>query len=612
MTPISYEPITAAMGAGDWAVAELLCREQLPKQPEDGNLLLLLAISLQFMQRVDEAVSIYAHLTTLFPDSSLHWGNYATVLRENGDEEAAVHTYATAIRLDPLNISPLINLGLLLLRRQDYIEARKTLLLAHAIDADSPLVRIHAARACNTCKNFEQAEALLKPWRQWLPLDDALQLELSSLQLAMGDGESALTLLEELVRRTPENVLAKIQLVVAYERLNRIADAEVMLAQVTAQQSTLSVETSTEIAHLQAKLALRRGDLALARGLLERLDPRGPTDFAHHFARAEVYDKLGETELVMQTLRVAHAMQMADLAAVQPDGIDLLAQDSPVLPAAVARVSKEEYRTWQPVSAPDAAQSPVFIVGFPRSGTTLLEQMLDAHPGLQSMDENPFFNNLAEGLDDYEVRVPEDLPKFSQRDCDELRKRYLSMVCDTIPRHWNAQLVDKNPLNMLWLPLIHRLFPQAKFILALRHPCDVILSCYMQNFRASVLAAACSTLERLSIAYVSAMESWLHHVEVFKPDVMVLRYEELVNDFPQQAQRIVDFLDLVDATPLIAFDQHARNKGFIGTPSYTQVIQPVNKKGLNRWGRYRTEFEPLLPILEPMLRHWRYSSHPDN
>lgn len=610
MTTNSYDLIIAATSAGDWSTAEQLCRMRLEREAPDEILLLMQAISLQFLQRADEAVAVYARLTTLFPESSLHWGNYATALRESGATHEAEKAYAKSIRLDPGNVSPLINLGLLQLRTQKYVAARETLLKAHAIDAESPMVSIHAARACHTCRHFEQAQALLKPWRAWLPLDDALQLELGSLHLAMGEGKFALMLLEELGQRSPANAAVKIQLVVAYERLNRIAEAEAVLRGLSLQQDGLDAEVRVEMAHLTAKLALRRGDLKAARALLESLAPRSAGDFAHYFLLAEVYDKQGDTALVMQTLAVAHAMQMADLKAVLPDGVDLAAAGAPVLPAAVGRVSAEDYARWQPVIAPEAAQSPVFIVGFPRSGTTLLEQMLDAHPALQSMDENPFFNNLAELLDGYAARVPEDLPKFAQHDCDELRKRYLSMVCETIPRQWSAQLVDKNPLNMLWLPLIHRLFPQAKFILALRHPCDVVLSCYMQNFRASVLAAACSTLGRLATAYVAAMDSWLHHDKVFKPDVMVLRYEELVNDLPGQARRLGDFLGLADATPLTLFAEHARSKGFIGTPSYTQVIQPVNKKGLNRWERYRHEFEPVLPVLEPMLRHWGYPALP--
>jgi hypothetical protein len=96
-------------------------------------------------------------------------------------------------------------------------------------------------------------------------------------------------------------------------------------------------------------------------------------------------------------------------------------------------------------------------------------------------------------------------------------------------------------------------------------------------------------------------------VEVFKPHVMVSRYEQLVADPAAQTRRIGDFLGLDDASPLLGFDRHARAKGFIATPSYTQVIQPVNRKGLDRWVRYREALAPALPILAPMMKHWDYS-----
>jgi hypothetical protein len=204
------------------------------------------------------------------------------------------------------------------------------------------------------------------------------------------------------------------------------------------------------------------------------------------------------------------------------------------------------------------------------------------------------------------------LELLQQRDCDELRKLYLIMVSEKIPRRWDAQLVDKNPLNMLWVPLIYRLFPRAKFILAVRHPCDVILSCYMQNFRSSILGAACADLPRLASAYVGAMDYWLQNVSIFQPDVLVSRYEDLVEDFPGHTARIAQFLGLDDSTPMLRFDQHARDKGYIATPSYDQVIEPVNRKGMNRWTRYQQEFELVLPTLERMLRHWGYSNCSDD
>lgn len=600
----SSQPVLAALQQGRPVDAESLCRAALASRPDDTDLLFLLALALHQQHRVDEALEPYARLTAMVPQSSVHWGNYATALRDAGHPEDAAKAYATALRLSPDNVDQWINLGLLQLQQQEFVAARDSLLTAVELNPQSPVARIQAARACSICRDY-RADELIRPWRDWVPLDDPLQLDLADLHLVLGDANTAQILLEDLLSRTPQHLPATLLLAAVYERMNRIDAAQSLLDRIAATRPDLDAAATLEMAHQRAMLALRSGKPELARELLERAGPRNPADYAHYFVLAEVYDKLRTFGPAMQALEEAHARQMDELKIAVPYRF---APGAPILPAAVARVSADDYRRWPQLQAPDSDASPVFIVGFPRSGTTLLEQMLDAHPGLQSMDERPFFNILADQLSDHGINVPGDLDKLDQRDCDELRKGYLNLACSKIPRRWNAQLVDKNPLNMLWLPMIHRLFPRARFILALRHPCDVVLSNYMQNFRASVLAMACSSIPRLATAYVTAMECWLHHVQVLQPDVFVSRYEDLVADTEGQTRRIAAFLGIEDASPMLHFDRHARDKGYIATPSYAQVIQPVNRKGLNRWQRYREAMAPALPILQPMLEHWNYAA----
>lgn len=610
MTTEYTQLIRASMAASDPRGAEHLCRAYLLEHPGDEERLLLLALNLQQQGRHAEAAAEYAYLVQLYPNSSLHLCNYATALCATGSKVEAEAAYAASIECDPRNIEPKIQLGLLLLDRQEYLAARELLLDAFELDRELPRIRIHAARACNLSQDFQGATDLLKPWRTWLPLhDDALQLVLAQQLNLLSDTPESAALLEDLVGRNPSRSEYWMLLASLYERLNRVEDAEAVLQSVahTAAATTSTEELRNEFDHLKATLALRSGDAVAARTLLQGCGPRNAHDYAHYFDLARAHDKLGETDMVMQSLQTAHALQTAELKHASPEHFE---PDALALPATIPRISAESYARWAPLIAPDSRNSPVFIVGFPRSGTTLLEQMLDAHPGLQSMDENPFFNQLADKLRNHHAGILSNLDLLRQYDCDELRKRYLIMVSETIPRHWHAQLVDKNPLNMMWVPLIHRLFPEAKFILALRHPCDVILSCYMQNFRSSILGAACSTLERLAAAYVQAMECWLDDARMFQPRLLVSRYEDLVQDFSLQTRQIADFLELEDASPLLQFDRHAREKGYIATPSYTQVIEPVNRKGLGRWLRYRREFEAVLPILEPMLKHWGYTADP--
>lgn len=605
MSSTSLPLIGVALTSNNWVDVERLCSSALASNPDDEDLLVPLALAMQGQNRLPEAVEILARLTRLYPAAALHWSNYVAVLIQAGRLDDALAALITQTALEPDNPETLIQLGLLHMRLHQYVAARSVLLQAHALNRDSPLARIHAACAYIYCRDYEDADLLLAPWENWLPLDDELQLELGSLLLAQGSGEAARAVIEAVALRSPENIDAKLRLGAAYERINCLPEAQLASLDISSQQLDLSEDQRVELDRLKARLAIREGDLDAARIGLEASGPRAKNDFAHFYSLAGIYDKQNDPQRAMSALRQAHDLQLSDVVSVLPEKSRL---DEGIFSNASVLVSESDYANWPCTRAPESAHSPIFIVGFPRSGTTLLEQMLDAHPGLQSMDEKPFISQLAELLQSGGIRVPQDLLKLGQRDCDELRMRYVAMVSRIIPRRWDTQLVDKNPLNMLLLPLIHRLFPTAKFLFILRHPFDVILSCYMQNFRSTALAVACVSLDKLAKTYVSAMESWLHHVSVFKPDVMTLHYEQLVDDLPKQAGLIAKFLNLTDEAALVTFDEHARSKGFIGTPSYTQVIQPINRMGLDRWIAYRDEFERLRPILAPMLLRFGYSS----
>ncbi|HET7560922.1 MAG TPA: sulfotransferase [Rhodanobacteraceae bacterium] len=610
MTVGATDPIVIALAANDPVRAERLCRQRLAQTPADGpDLMVLLATSFWRQGRQDEALDVYARLTRLDPDSAVHWGNYATALRLAGNLPAAEQAALTALRLTPDEPVRLERLGLLQLQRNKPREARDNLLRALARSPQSPALRIHAARACAACRD-DGFEHLIEPWRNWLPLEDSLQYDLADLLILSGEAEAARQVLEDLVRRAPAHWRAQLLLAWVYERVNRLADAEAVLERVDATAAGEDDQRArVDLALQRARLALRKHDPARARAILEPVwSGKGQTALCG-FLLARACDQLGDVDATMQVLAIAHARQVEELKVAAPQ---LLAPDADLLPHVTARVRAADYRAWPALEAPDAAASPVFIVGFPRSGTTLLEQMLDAHPRLQSMDERPFVRNLVGRFEgDMGLDFPRDLGNLDQRRCDELRQYYRQMVEAKLPNRRDARLVDKNPLNMLWLPMIHRLFPRAKFILALRHPCDVILSCYQQNFHAAALAAASQSLERLARTYVAAMETWLHHAELMQPDVCVSRYADLVADPAAQSRRIASFLELDDADAMLGFVERAREKAFIATPSYTQVIEPINTKRSGRWQQYRDYLKPVLPILQPMLDHWGYKTQAD-
>src|SRR5262249_37184559 len=154
------------------------------------------------------------------------------------------------------------------------------------------------------------------------------------------------------------------------------------------------------------------------------------------------------------------------------------------------------------------------------------------------------------------------------------------------------------------LPLIRRLFPGSPIIVAIRHPCDTLLSCFLQHFRAPSLALACRDLSTLARAYSRAFGYWYSQWPLLRPRSHELRYEDLARDFAGEIRKLCVFLQLPWDDELLMPGEHARAKGLISTPSYAQVIEPVSAVRVRRWKHYERHFGEALGILAPWIERW--------
>ncbi|MDR3388058.1 MAG: sulfotransferase [Rudaea sp.] len=600
----SIDDISRALQQGRLPLAEQWARQYLQVLPVDESALVLLGLSEQLQGKLEQAEQTFLKLTRLQPGSPIHWNNLGTVLRAAGQGEAAESAYRQSLVLDGKNVGALENLGLLYHDRGDFAAARFCFLGACELDPDLTSARIYGAHACCECTDMANAERLVASWWQWTQIDLDLQLLLASVMMRIGHPASAETILLSALQRTSDKARVQVRLLMHYERLNRTAEAQALLAQLPDPNAMTDTDLQNEIVNAYAAIASREKDFQKASALLEPLakTTRPGSDF--FFALAHVRDKLKDADGAMDALRLAHAGQMKKAVLLAPE---LTAPEVDPLTRGLEPVTADQYRQWLPMLSPTVADSPVFIVGFPRSGTTMLEQMLDAVPMLRAMDEQPFFQDVVEHMGRFGLSYPQDLHRLDAAQCEQLRNVYWSLVRKTVKLEPGQRLVDKNPLNMLRLPLINRLFPEAKIIFALRHPCDVVLSCYMQSFGAPAFMVLCSSLQRLARGYANAMQGWRRNVQILSPRIMELRHEDLLADFAGNARRIGAFIDVADTTPMLAFHEHARKKGYIATPSYAQVTEPANTRGLGRWLRYRAHLEPVLPILKPIVEHWGYA-----
>lgn len=603
--------IAAAFHAGDMgqvvALAGMVARER------NETVLLMHALALHALQRNHEAAVMLRRLVQVRPGVPEYWNNLGVVAREDGAFAEAEQACRRAIQLAPHDAQFHCNLGLLYAQQQRWPDARTSQFEAVRLAPAFIEARLQGALACHICGDVPGEDAMLQGVAQWPPQPAEQALMLADILTERGEATMALDVLDKAVLPTDAEGTARMAQRFAaqrsrlFERSNRLAEAQAELARIPPDALPgADSDTAGEIMRAHAQLLARQGDHAGAAALWQAMLDRAQTPQARTgaaFGLAAALDKLGRADEALAAIRVAHAAQLEILRHIAPSVIE---DESRSLPMAARRVTHREHDAWSRLPPPHAGQSPIFVVGFPRSGTTLLEQMIDAHPDFRSMDERAFVYDLIERMEHAGQPYPAGLATLTVEEARMLRQVYDDLVEQVVPDLGARRLVDKNPLNMLALPMILRLYPEARIILCLRHPCDVILSCYLLPFRSPPFAALCSSLPRLARGYVAAFEQWFAHTEVFAPRVLEWRYESVVERFDEHVLRLGHFLGIADTEPLKRFAEHARNKGYISTPSYAQVTQGISRKSVGRWHAYREAFEPVLPILQPMLERLGY------
>jgi tetratricopeptide (TPR) repeat protein len=251
-----------------------------------------------------------------------------------------------------------------------------------------------------------------------------------------------------------------------------------------------------------------------------------------------------------------------------------------------------------------AVRRHVFLVGFPRSGTTLLEQALASHPDVVSLEETSVLAEPSAAwlADD---RAVARLARISGEDANRSRETYWRAVRERIDLGAGDKvLIDKAPLHTLRLPLIAKLFPDAVILFARRDPRDVVFSCFRRRISMSSTLDAFSTPERAAAYYNGVMRLAEIYLRLLPLKVAFVRHEDLVADFQEQATQVLNHLGLDWDPAVMSFAARARARS--NTPSASQVARGLNAEGVGQWRRFAAQLAPVLPQLEPWVRRFGY------
>jgi hypothetical protein len=253
-----------------------------------------------------------------------------------------------------------------------------------------------------------------------------------------------------------------------------------------------------------------------------------------------------------------------------------------------------------------------FLGGHPRSGTTLLEQILDANPEVLALDEPVAFNQEITG----QFNPP---GTASQTPCQawdtlsaikraDMRRRYVKSLLREIPSQPAARvLLDKNPSPTMSLNIWLRVFPELKVIIALRDPRDVIISCFFLNIMLNATNVNFLSLERTVKHYADLMDVWLRMRELSGFDWIETRYEDVVLNMEQEGRKATEFLGLPWHSNQARFHETARQK-VLYAPTYHDVTQPVYNRAIGRWERYAEALSPWHQRLAPYVKAFGYKA----
>lgn len=376
-------------------------------------------------------------------------------------------------------------------------------------------------------------------------------------------------------------------------------EAAVMVAQMAAEATE-----RPEVLWLQARIAYGGGDAGGARNALARLlcAPLTSAQYAEALlllglALGDLDESAGAFAMARQGKQIQRELHVAQAAGRENEVAKLRR-----LGMWLERTSADWLLSHPEVSG--AAETHVFLLGFPRSGTTLLEQVLAAHPRVSTLEEAPTlatayqaFLSSPEACAALTALDPEEAAAWADHYWSGVRGRGIDLA--------GRVFVDKQPAGTLYLPIIARLFPRARILFALRDPRDVVLSCFRQAFRMNAMTYAFTDLEETAACYDACMrlaDAARARLPLAWADV---RHEALVEDFDAELGRILDFLGLEPCPAMTDFAQVAGART-IRTPSAPQVRAGLNRRGLGRWQHYRNALAPVLPTLAPWVARFGY------
>jgi tetratricopeptide (TPR) repeat protein len=545
--------------------------------------------ALQRLKRFAEAEPSYRRAIELQPGFADAWNNLGTCLRELKQAGEAETVYRKALELGPNNPDTLDNLALALKDLERLDEAAEFGRRAIVIEERSDKFHVHYASILVDQKKIEEATASAERALALNPSNHDAHNLLGRAAFERGDLEASLTFYRRALALKPDLADAYNNMGNALKDLGRLREAE----EAYVEALRLDPNIAGAYTNLSDSRTFKAGDphLAAMEALAERPDALSKTDRMQlDFALGKAY---GDLKDYPRSFKHYLAGNAAKRAAVGHDEKSTLALFDRIETAfrknLIARKS----------GAGDPSPVPIFVIGMPRSGTTLIEQIVASHPLVHGAGELQTLNDIVltiRGPDGNALIFPECVPLLEAAALKQIGARYVTLVRELVAKSGKPDaphITDKMPSNYYFAGLIHLALPNAKIIHSMRDPVDTCISCFSKLFSAE----QSHTYDLAELGrYYKRYERLMAHWRRVLPDGRMLdvRYEEVVADLETQARRIIAYCGLPWDDRCLSFHKTDRP---VRTASASQVRKPIYNSAVGRWRVYEDQIGPLLAAL---------------